>query len=216
MKMIGLFGGTFNPVHIGHIKVAEEVITRLPLDGILFIPSYIPPHKNRGEVVPVRHRLRMVEIACQGHPSWQVSDVEARRRGPSYSIETLRRMKKAQPGDQFFFIVGTDAFLEIETWKDYELLIQECSFVIVKRLGFAIELVKKVIDKIKPASLIVLKKTDILESGRSLSVGLYVLEAETPDVSSTEIRKRLKVGLPVTGLVPPGVEEYIEKYKLYR
>ncbi|MCX8161009.1 MAG: nicotinate-nucleotide adenylyltransferase [Candidatus Saccharicenans sp.] len=216
MALTGLFGGTFNPVHLGHLKVAEEVINRLPLDRILFIPSYIPPHKDSVEVVPVRHRLKMVEIACRSHPAFMVSEVEARRPGRSYSIVTLRKLKRSRPEDQFFFIVGTDAFLEIETWKDYDQLLRECSFIVVSRPGFGIKSLQKVIERIKPAAILVPGRRSVLKTEKLLPGSLFLLEASTPDISSTEIRKRLKAGLPITGLVPPGVERYIEKYKLYR
>jgi nicotinate-nucleotide adenylyltransferase len=215
MSLTGLFGGTFNPIHLGHLKVAEEVIRHLPLDRILFIPSYIPPHKSPGEVVPVRHRLKMVEIACQGHPAFQVSEVEARRPGPSYSIETLIRLKQAYPADRFFFIVGLDAFLEIDTWKDYSQLLQECSFIVVSRPGFGIELSEKVIEKIKPAHLVVLEPGSFPQPEDLPAGALVLLPAETPDISSTDIRKRLRAGQPITGLVPPGVEAYIIKHRLY-
>lgn len=215
MNLTGLFGGTFNPIHLGHLKVAEEVISRLPLDRILFIPSYIPPHKSPGEVVPVRHRLKMVEIACQGYPAFQVSEVEARRPGPSYSIETLRKLKQAFPADRFFFIVGLDAFLEIDTWKDHTQLLQECSFIVVSRPGFEIELSEKVIEKIRPAHLIILEPGPSLQPEDLPAGGLILLPAKTPDISSTDIRKRLRTGQPITGLVPPGVENYIIKHRLY-
>lgn len=216
MSLTGLFGGTFNPVHLGHLKVAEEVIRRFPLDRILFIPSYIPPHKSSVEVVPVRHRLKMVAIALQGYPAFLVSDVEARRPGPSYSIVTLRRLRQERPGDQFFFIVGTDAFLEIETWKDYDRLVRECSFIVVSRPGFGIKSLEKVIERIKPAEVLLLGNRTVFKSTNLKPGNLYLLEARTPDVSSSEIRKRLGAGQPITGLVPPGVEQYIEKHKLYR
>ncbi|MGQ9800416.1 MAG: nicotinate-nucleotide adenylyltransferase [Candidatus Saccharicenans sp.] len=215
MSLTGLFGGTFNPIHLGHLKVAEEVIRRLPLDRILFIPSYIPPHKSPGEVVPVRHRLKMVEIACRANPAFKVSEVEARRPGPSYSIETLRKLKQIHPEDWFFFIVGLDAFLEIDTWKDYTQLLQECSFIVVSRPGFGIELSEKVIEKIKPAHLVILESDSFLKPDDLPAGGLFLLPAETPDISSTDIRKRLRAGQPITGLVPPGVEAYIIKHRLY-
>ncbi|MDD8030847.1 MAG: nicotinate-nucleotide adenylyltransferase [Acidobacteriota bacterium] len=211
----GLFGGTFNPIHNGHLKAALEVIARLPLDRVLFIPSYIPPHKNHKEVVPVRHRLKMVEIACQGYLKFLVSDVEARRPGPSYSISTLKKFKTTFQDEKFFFIVGSDAFLEIDTWKDYSLLLKECSFIVVTRPGFGLELVKKVIDKIRPANLFIIDHKKTISKEELLIGGIYLLEAATPDISSTEIRRRLQAGLPISGLVPKGVEDYIKKYKLY-
>jgi nicotinate-nucleotide adenylyltransferase len=216
MTLSGLFGGTFNPIHNGHLKVAEEVITRLPLDRVLFIPSYIPPHKSRKEVVPVKHRLKMVEIACQSQPKFLVSDVEARRPGLSYSIITLRKLRAIFPEEKFFFITGSDAFLEIDTWKDYGLLLKECSFIVVSRPGFGLELIEKLTDKIRPASLFNLDRKTAVRPGELLAGGIYLLEANTPDISSTEIRRLLQKGLSVSGLVPEGVEEYIKKHELYR
>lgn len=216
MALTGLFGGTFNPIHYGHLKAADEVLRCFPLDRILFIPSYIPPHKSQKEVVAVEHRLRMVEIACQNQPKFLVSDVEARNPTPSYSIVTLRKLKEIYPEDKFFFIVGSDAFLEIETWKDYTELLKECSFIVVSRPGFGLRSVRRVIEKIRQENLAGIEKFS-LPSPDELSVnGVYLLEIDSLDISSSEIRKRLQSGLPITGLVPEGVEEYINKYNLYR
>jgi len=217
MSLTGLFGGTFNPIHLGHLKVAEEVCRRFPLDRILFIPSYIPPHKSSGEVVPVRHRLKMVEIACHNFPAFEVSEVEARHPGPSYSIITLRKLKQDWPEDRFFFIVGTDAFLEIETWKDYDQLLRECSFIVVRRPGFEIELLEKVIERIgiRPATILKPRQRVVFKSENLKPGSIFLLAARTPDISSTEIRKRVRAGLSIAGLVPPGVEQYIKRYKLY-
>jgi|YNPMSStandDraft_1061717.scaffolds.fasta_scaffold46324_2 nicotinate-nucleotide adenylyltransferase len=214
--LTGLFGGTFNPIHNGHLQAAEAVMAALPLDRILFIPAYIPPHKSSQEVAPVEHRLRLVEIACQGKERFQVSDIEARRPGPSYSIITLHRLKDIYPEDKFFFIVGSDAFLEIDTWKDYDQLFRECSFVVVSRPGFGLELLSKVLDRIKPERVIDLRIVGQLDRKKLLSGGLFILEARTPDISSTEIRRRVRTGLSIRGLVPEGVEAYIQNNNLYR
>ncbi|MBC7362548.1 MAG: nicotinate-nucleotide adenylyltransferase [Candidatus Aminicenantes bacterium] len=216
MALTGLFGGTFNPIHCGHLKAAEEVLRYFPLDRILFIPSYIPPHKSQKEVVAVEHRLRMVEIACQNQPKFLVSDVEARNPAPSYSIVTLRKLKEIYPEDRFFFIVGSDAFLEIETWKDYTELLKECSFIVVSRPGFGLRSVRGVIEKIRQENLAGIEKFSLLSPDELSVNGVYLLEINSPDISSSEIRKRLQSGLPITGLVPEGVEEYINKYNLYR
>lgn len=215
MTLTGLLGGTFNPIHNGHLRAAEEVMKYFTLDRILFIPSYIPPHKDQEEVVPACHRWRMVEIACQGKPGFVPSDLEIKSPGPSYSILTLRKLKEIFPEDIFWFIVGSDAFLEIETWKDYNQLLKECSFIVVRRPGCELEKLDKVIDKIKPELLVKInkrEKTEVKEHKRS---GLYLLEIDALNISSSEIRHRLRVGLPITGLVPPGVEDYIMKNRLY-
>ncbi|MDD8020594.1 MAG: nicotinate-nucleotide adenylyltransferase [Acidobacteriota bacterium] len=215
MTLTGLFGGTFNPIHRGHLRAAEEVRKYLPLDRILFIPSYIPPHKDQKEVVSAWHRLRMVEIACKPHAGFIASDLEVKNPGPSYSIVTLKRLKKLYPQDLFFFIVGSDAFLEIETWKDYARLIQECSFVIVKRPGWALEQLNKVIEKIKPERVVEMIKKAEIKTENYTRTGLYLIDIDGLNISSSEIRRRLQAGLPVDGLVPPGVEEYILKNHLY-
>ncbi|HOP60213.1 MAG TPA: nicotinate-nucleotide adenylyltransferase [Candidatus Saccharicenans sp.] len=214
MALTGLFGGTFNPIHNGHLRAAEEVMKYFPLDRILFIPSYIPPHKDQKEVVPACHRWRMVEIACQGHPKFIPSDLEVKSPGPSYSILTLRKLKELFPDDTFWFIVGSDAFLEIETWKDYNQLLKECSFIVVRRPGFELERLDKVIDKIKPELLVEIDKREKTEV-KDDRPGLYLLEINALDISSSEIRHRLRAGLPITGLVPPGVEDYIMNNRLY-
>ena len=215
MALTGLFGGTFNPIHNGHLRAAEEVQHYLPLDRILFIPSYVPPHKDPKEVVPAWQRLRMVEIACQDHPGFVACDLEVKNPGPSYSIITLRKLKELYPLDIFWFILGSDAFLEIETWKDYTQLLQECSLAIVKRPGSELEKINKVIYKIKPGLVVKMNKqgkSEIKDSGRP---GLYLIDIEALDISSSEIRRRLQAGQPVTGLVPPGVENYIMENHLY-
>ncbi|MGC8746065.1 MAG: nicotinate-nucleotide adenylyltransferase [Candidatus Saccharicenans sp.] len=215
MALVGLFGGTFNPVHYGHLKVAEEVLARFPLDHIWFIPSYIPPHKDSKEVVAAEHRLKMVEIACQNQPKILVSDIEVKNPGRSYSIITLKKLKELYPDDLFFFILGSDAFLEIETWKDYTELLKECSLIVVSRPGFKFELLEQIINRIKSHNQILVFGPTWPEELEFKEKSIYLLEILTPDISSSEIRKKLQAGLPITGLVPPGVEDYIHKFNLY-
>jgi nicotinate-nucleotide adenylyltransferase len=215
MALTGLFGGTFNPIHNGHLRAAEEVRKYFPLERILFIPSYVPPHKAQKEVVPAWHRLQMVEIACRDHPGFVASDLEVKNPGPSYSIITLRRLKGLYPRDIFWFILGSDAFLEIETWKDYTQLLQECSLVIVRRPGCELGKLSKVIDKIKPERVVEIDRQGKAEVRDGGQPGLYLLNIEALDISSSEIRRRLRAGQPVTGLVPPGVENYIIENHLY-
>jgi nicotinate-nucleotide adenylyltransferase len=216
MALIGLFGGTFNPVHYGHIRAAEEVLAHLPLDRILFIPSYIPPHKDSREVVAVEHRLKMVEIACQNHPKILVSEREARNPGRSYSILTLKKLKEINKEDQFFFILGSDAFMEIETWKDYTELLKQCAFVVISRPGYAFEMLGKVIERIKNNNSLKVFGPELPEKVELKEESIYLLKIRTPSISSSEIRKRLQAGLSISGLVPPGVEDYIHKFNLYK
>jgi len=119
-KRLGLFGGTFNPIHIGHIRAAQVVADRFQLDQILFIPSYQPPHKTSEDLASAEHRLNMVRLALAGREKLVPSSIEIEAGGKSYSIWTLERIQALDPGARVFFILGIDAFLEIETWKDYK------------------------------------------------------------------------------------------------
>ena len=216
MSWVGLFGGTFNPIHNGHLKVAEQVLSHFPLSRLLFIPSYLPPHKESRELASVEHRLKMVELACRRDKRFEVCDVEARTPQTSYSILTLRKMKEIYPDDFFLFVVGVDAFLEIDTWKDYRRLFEECSFIVVRRPGFDLELIKKKIKSLQEKGVRIEVREKAVGQGNISCGQVFLLDVETPNISSSEIRKRIQTGLPVEGLVPEEVAEYIEKYNLYR
>lgn len=216
MSRVGLFGGTFNPIHNGHLKVAEQVLNYFPLWRIFFIPSYLPPHKEGQDLAPAEHRLKMVELACRHDHRFQVCDIEARMPQPSYSIITLRKLKEIYPDDFFLFIVGVDAFLEIDTWKDFSRLFEECSFIVVRRPGFELELLKSKIAGLQENGLAV-KIADWSDGQDKFLFGqVYVLDVATPDISSSEIRRRRRLGLPIRDLVPEEVAEYIERYNLYK
>ncbi|MEI9477177.1 MAG: nicotinate-nucleotide adenylyltransferase [Deltaproteobacteria bacterium] len=133
-KRIGLFGGTFNPIHLGHLRGAEDIRESFGLDRVVFLPAAIPPHKLRDDVIEPRPRLEMVKLATLANPFFSVSDVEIERSGKSYSIDTLRYFRERQP-DSFFFILGMDAFVEIETWKEYQKLFSLCNFIVMARPG---------------------------------------------------------------------------------
>lgn len=216
MSRVGLFGGTFNPIHNGHLKVAELALSCFPLSHIFFIPSYLPPHKESQDLAPAEHRLKMVELACRHDDRFQVSDIEARMPQPSYSIITLRKLKEIYPDDFFLFIVGVDAFLEIDTWKDFSQLFEECSFIVVRRPGFDLELLKPKIAGLQEKG--VAAKIANFSDGQDkfLCGQVYVLDAATPDISSSEVRRRRRLGLPIRDLVPEEVAEYIERYNLYK
>ena len=139
METIGLFGGTFDPIHLGHLRAAAEVRRLARLDRILFIPSYIPPHKAGGGAAPAADRLRMVELACRRRAGFEVSPIEVEARGKSYSIRTLRKIRALSPAARLFFIVGIDAFLDIGTWHEYEKVLAECLFIVTGRPGFELE-----------------------------------------------------------------------------
>lgn len=187
---IGILGGTFNPVHLGHIKLAKSVFERLKLDKLIFVPAYKPPHKlDKKDVIPWRDRYKMIELAIESEPAFEVSGIEGRLKGPSYSINTIKEFKKIYGGAaEIFFITGSDSVEELKAWKDIENLKNLCTFVIATRPGYAVE----------------------GAPGRT-----KVVEADTPDISSTDIRRRIKENKPIKKLLPSKVYNYIIIRKLY-
>ncbi len=215
-RSIALFGGTFDPVHAGHIAVAQAAQRRFHLDGVHFIPSSRPPHKSRSELTPFVHRYAMVALACADHRGFLPSLAEAPMDGAMppffYTVDTVRRFRRAHPDDHIYFIVGADQFLEIPTWKSYETLLDLCDFIIASRPGFRIDALRLVIPPEKlgrvPANdphKIALRKSTI-----------HLLTTVSSHVSSTEIRDRLEQQKSIHGLVPPRVEEYIQGQALYK
>jgi nicotinate-nucleotide adenylyltransferase len=215
-ERIGLLGGTFNPGHLGHIRAAEIVRDRFGLDRVLLIPSAIPPHKEAGDVAPARDRLRMIELACAGRPRLQASDLEVRARGRSYSILTLRRVAGLYPRARVFFILGSDAFAEIDTWRDYEQVLEQCPFIVVSRPGAALGEAARVLGGRLRDRMVVLGPRDVPDESQVRPGRIFLLAIDALDVSSTEIRLRLRQGRPVAGLVPPTVDEYLHQHQLYK
>lgn len=213
---IGLFGGTFNPIHSGHIKAARRVQEKFRLNKLLFIPSYIPPHKKSGMVASSTHRYRMVEQAVSSFPRFIPSAIEIEAGGKSYSIETLKKIQKIYPESWIFFIMGADAFLEIETWKDYQKLLQQCNFIVITRPGYDLGEAKKVLGKEYIPAIYWLSPEEEFDESMLSSAHIFFLPIETPDVSSTDIRQRIKFGNSIKGMVPDSVEKYIKKNGLYQ
>lgn len=215
-ERVGLFGGTFDPIHCGHIRAAEEVLKRFSLDKILFIPSFIPPHKERTGIAPAGDRLRMVELACREEPRFAASSIEVDAGEKSYSIITLEKVKRIYPGAWTFFVLGVDAFLEIETWREYKQVLEECLFIVISRPGYRLGQkdgllggpgVKKVHRVSKSEKI----SDDLLRSRR-----IFLLSIPALDISSTEVRRRIERGETIKGLVPDAVGDYIHSHNLYR
>jgi nicotinate-nucleotide adenylyltransferase len=215
-RSIALFGGTFDPIHAGHLAVAHAAQRRFHLDAIHFIPSARPPHKSRSEMTPFIHRYAMVALACAEHRGFFPSLAEAPMDGASphvfYSIDTVRRVRREHPDDHLYFIVGADQFLELPTWKNYESLLDLCDFVIASRPGFRIDALRLVVPPEKfargassDANKIALRKSTV-----------HLLTTVHSHVSSTEVRDRLQEKKNIHSLVPPRVEEYILGQALYR
>jgi nicotinate-nucleotide adenylyltransferase len=215
-ERIGILGGTFNPVHNGHLKAAAVARKRFSLDRVLFIPSFIPPHKESADIASPEERLRMVELAIRGRSAFIPSAVEIRAKGKSYSILTLSRIKKLHPRAWTFFILGVDAFLEIETWREWERVLQRCLFIVVTRPGYRLREAEKVLDVAYRSQIRYVSRMEKVRKHWFLGSRIFLLPIDAPDISSTEIRRRIRDGRPITGLVPAAVEAFIHKHRLYQ
>jgi len=204
---LGILGGTFDPIHLGHLRLAEEVGEELRLEKVYLIPAAIPPHKERGPITPFHHRLRMIQLAAQESPLLEALDLEGRRQGLSYSIETLQQFHQLfGPELELFFILGMDAFLEIETWKDYQRLFDYAHFVVIQRPGVPSGELKSFL---RSLGLDVREKEEenafLFPSGHLL---IYE-KATLMDISSTVIREKVVAGKSIRFLVPDAVRTYI-------
>ena len=212
-RKIGLFGGTFNPIHLGHLRGAEEVRELCGLHEVIFIPAAVPPHKNTRHILEGRHRLEMVKLATQGNPHFSASAVDLERPGKSFSIDTLRYFRERYE-DSFFFILGRDAFLEIETWKDYEDLFSLCHFIVMTGGGIGgppqgDQLPEVLVPSFRYAPE---SRCWVHRSGHTL----LFQKIHFLDISSTRIRDLLEKGQSAKYLMEAGVEGYIERNRLYR
>lgn len=186
---IGILGGTFNPIHIGHLILAEEAKERMKLDKIIFVPTYLPPHKDNIGIVDAQERLAMIKLAISGNKSFSVSDIEIKRDGRSYTIDTLREFKKKFPKEEFYFIIGSDLLNYLEEWKDLKQIISLVKFVAVTRPGYPLDKIPSYIQTMPIRAI---------------------------DVSAFQIRQRIKEGKSFRYLVPEKVYDYINKKGFYK
>jgi nicotinate-nucleotide adenylyltransferase len=210
---IGLFGGTFNPIHLGHLRGAEEIREAFHLKEVIFIPSSIPPHKVTEKVIEAKDRLEMVKLATAENPYFSTSEIELSRPGKSYSIDTIRYFREKQ-GDSLFFIVGSDAFVEIETWKEFRNLFSLCNFIVMTRPGSQ----KNTLSSPLPEALIPdFRYVPDEKAWIHFSVYmLYFKEISFLDISSTKVRELIEKGGSARYLIPAQVEAYIQQHGLYR
>jgi nicotinate-nucleotide adenylyltransferase len=200
MKDIGVLGGTFDPVHLGHLIIAEDMRERLNLDTVLFVPSGRPWLKEDRVITSAEHRIAMLRLALALNPYFKISLVDMERGGPSYTVDTLADLRR-QLGDSasFFFILGWDSLRNLHVWKDPTLIIKQCSLVAVGRPGCA-----------KP------RLSTLEKSLPGISKHVQIFEKPLVGISASDIRHRVTRGLSIKYLVPEAVETYIRENKLYK
>ena len=199
-KRIGVLGGTFEPIHMAHLVIAQAALDEGHVDKVLFVPAGLPWMKSRRKISPVAARVRMVELALHGNPGFEISLVDVRRKGPSYTVETLEELKKKYPhGTRFYLIVGADSVREMPQWYQSKKLIRLCRILAFRRPGYN-ELELGWVESELPG---------ILKS-------IKWLKAPIMDISATELRRRATRGGSLRYLVPEAVREYIEKEGIYR
>lgn len=220
-KRLGLFGGSFNPIHNGHLAIACDVRARMNLARILFIPTGDPPHKHNRSLAPAQVRCEMVRLAVANTPEFDVSTIEIDRTGKSYSIDTVREIR-GQYGQswEIFFIIGLDAFLDFPTWRNPEAILKICHVVVVPRPGQAFRTLANLslCPNLDPESLTQLDTGAIerLEIAAPDALGITCLSIAPCPISASEIRQRIRNGLPLANMLPPSVESYILQHSLYQ
>ena len=201
-RRVGLLGGTFDPLHLGHLQIAQDALEMRGLDEVCLIPCAGPPHKQTARIAPGEQRLAMIEAAIADDPRLSVSLVELERGGTSYTVDTVRGLQADAPGIEFFFVIGADTLFELYSWKDIDKLLEMLTFVVVARPGFDTRGLS--------AERLRLGQDQFEILARSIIVG------HETDISSTEVRMRVAEGLSVRYLVPDRVADYIAEHGLYR
>lgn len=199
MQRIGIMGGTFNPVHVGHLIAAQEVLNEMNIDKIIFIPTGNPPHKNKNEVISPLDRYEMVKLAVKGNDGFKVSDIEIRRSGKTYSYDTLKELHNIYYETQFYFIIGFDTLKEIDTWKNVNDVCSMTDFIVVNRGNNLNEI-----------------KDEILNKEKKYSCKFILVKIPDIEISSTDIRDRIKNNKSIKYLVTDEVEKYIKQKGLYK
>ncbi|MAF33124.1 MAG: nicotinate-nucleotide adenylyltransferase [Desulfobacterales bacterium] len=219
---IGLFGGTFNPIHSGHIHASQEVKKAFSLDKIYLIPSALPPHKKQNGIAEAKYRLEMVRLSISTDSSLYISDVELKRSGPSYTIDTVLHFKSILPkNDHLYLILGLDAFLEIDTWKSYKDLFLLASFIVMARPGVTYHRISYKWNRLEnylKSKISQDYRFSVVKSGyiHDEKQTIYRFNTDFLDISSTNIRRRLKTGRSIRSLISKEVEDYIKTKGLYR
>lgn len=214
MARIAVLGGSFNPVHYGHLLLADDVLERLGLARVLFVPAAVPPHKPAAQLAPAADRLEMVRVAIAGHPRFAVSDLELRRTGLSYTVDTLQAL--ATGGDTLFLVIGSETFLDLLAWREPRRVASLARLVVIPRAGSAF-------DPESAAAQKVLREIGVeggfvhVDAGHEVPArGVLIVHAASLPLSASELRQRVREGRSLAFRMPPAVIEYIRTRGLYR
>lgn len=200
MKKTGIMGGSFNPIHNGHLEIAECAYREYELDKILFIPNSASPHKDNSEMVDAAHRLAMVKLAIEDRPHFAVSDIEIVKGGLSFTYQTMTTLKEQHPEVEYYFLMGADSLADFRKWRHSEIIASRCRILAAMR------------DEMDNEDVRHLTKELTKEYGTPFSL----LRIPQTDISSTKIRKHCKEGKSICDMVPKKVADYIQKYQLYQ
>ena len=210
MARTALFGGSFNPIHLGHLLMADDMLERLALDRVVFVPAAVPPHKPATLLAPAEHRFEMVRLAVAGHAGFEVSDIELRRRGPSFTVDTVEAL--VRPGEELFLLVGSETFLDLLSWRAPRRIAELARLVVVPRTGSAFDPESAAAQKV------------LREIGAEHFVGpddpvtpatVVVVHASSLPISSSDLRARARQGRSLAYRVPETVSVYIRRHRLY-
>jgi nicotinate-nucleotide adenylyltransferase len=202
IQKIGVFGGSFNPIHHGHLILAQDVLESFELDHFLFVPCGFPPHKDLADYAPGDHRLNMLEMVAETDPRFEVTGMELERDSTSYTYESLKALQDESPDEEILFVIGSDTLPELHTWHCVEDLLDEFRIVSLVRPGFRFEDLESLDFRLRPG-----RKEELLGS---------LIQGHRIDVSSSDIRMRLAEGMSIRYLVPEEVEMYIYEHGLYK
>lgn len=213
---LGLLGGTFNPIHVGHLVLAESFRERLGLDRVLFVPAGLPPHKSAGETAPSLDRYAMTSLAVAGHPAFEASDLEVRRPGPSYTVDTVEAAVGRWPGARLFLLMGSDTFLDLPTWRTPERLLGAATLAVGARTGSGFDpdarAARAVLGRVGARGWL---RVPPATPDTAAPGDVLLLDVRSLPVSAQEIRGRLASGQSVRYLVPLAVADYLGQRRLY-
>ena len=214
-RRIGILGGRFDPIHLGHLATAAVARRRLQLERVLILPSRLAPHRKQ-PAASGADRLAMVALAAGDDPSLEPCDLELTAETPSYTATTLHRLQeRGHPCTSLFFIVGADAFADIAAWHDYPRLLDAAHFAVVSRPGHPVAALPEALPALRPRLRPVTDDAGPGAGGATRRPAVFLIDAVTPDISSTDIRTRLANGQPLEGRVPAAVAAYIDRRRLY-